>query len=159
MDLVVGHRIEHTRCFVELKIHALPLSRMDRFQGLDTVEMDTRFNHMNKDTQAIQFENIGYLKSSFTDEELAPLRQEELKVSANFENSRRHNNKFPGKFCFQCTNSLGNICNHFISADRSLENQILFFSGKMKHSVFPFYSSDDYRISVAGNFAIKGKND
>ena len=261
MDPIVGHRVEHARCLVELKIQALPSSQMDRFEGLDTVEMDTRLNRMNKDTQAIQFENIGYLKSRFTDDELAPLRQEVLKVSANFESSRRHNNKLAGnlrhsyllsdemhryvyrlvaplvlefdqsfakyvtqnsiapenspiylkelwanfqnkdefnpphdhygilsfviwlkipysmqeelqlspgadsnnnvsgKFCFQYTNSLGDICNHFISADRSLENQVLLFSGKMKHSVFPFYSSDDYRISVAGNFAIKGKND
>jgi len=132
---------------------------MDQFEGLVTVEMDTRFNCMNKDIEAIQFENIGHLKSRFTDEAWAPLRQEVLKVSANFENGRRLNNKLAGKFCFQYTHSLGDICNHFISADRSLGTQVLFFSGKMKHSVFPFYSSDDYTISVAGNFAIKGEND
>ena len=159
MDPIVGHQVEHARCLVELKIQALPSSRMDRFEGLDTVEMDTRLNRMNKDTQAIPFENIGYLKSRFTNDELVPLRQDVLKVCANFESSRGHNNKLAGKFCFQYTNSLGDICNHFISADRSLQNQVLLFSGKMKHTVFPFYSSDDYRISVAGNFAIKGKND
>ena len=47
-------------------------------------------------TQAVQFENIGYLKSRFTDEELAPLRKEVLDVSANFEKSTKHNNKLAG---------------------------------------------------------------
>ena len=213
-----------------------------------------------KTAEQVNFENIGFLKMSFTEAELAPVRAEVAKISKDFEQSRSHNAKLAGnlknsylmtesvkhvynlmaphvlqfdekfgryvtqnsiapesspiylkelwvnfqhkhefnpphehygiisfvmwlkipytfeeekkvspgagsnhdvsgKFCFQYTNSLGDICNHFIEADKSLENHGLMFSAKMKHSVFPFYSSDDYRISVAGNFAIKGQND
>jgi len=213
-----------------------------------------------KTAEQVNFKNIGFLKMSFTEAELAPVRAEVAKISKDFEQSRSHNAKLAGnlknsylmtesvkhvynlmaphvlqfdekfgryvtqnsiapesspiylkelwvnfqhkhefnpphehygiisfvmwlkipytfeeeqkvspgagsnhdvsgKFCFQYTNSLGDICNHFIEADKSLENHGLMFSAKMKHSVFPFYSSDDYRISVAGNFAIKGQND
>ncbi len=213
-----------------------------------------------KTAEQVNFENIGFLKMSFTEAELAPVRAEVAKISKDFEQSRSHNAKLAGnlknsylmtesvkhvynlmaphvlqfdekfgryvtqnsiapesspiylkelwvnfqhkhefnpplehygiisfvmwlkipytfeeekkvspgagsnhdvsgKFCFQYTNSLGDICNHFIEADKSLENHGLMFSAKMKHSVFPFYSSDDYRVSVAGNFAIKGQND
>lgn len=215
---------------------------------------------MAKMAEQVNFENIGYLKMSFTDEELAPIRAEVAKIFKDFEHSKRYNNRLAGnlknsylmnesvkhaynlmapyvlqfdekfgryvtqnsiapetspiylkelwvnfqhkhefnpphdhfgiisfvmwlqipytfeeekkvspgaasnldvsgKFCFQYTNSLGDICNHFIDADHSLVNHGLMFSAKMKHSVFPFYSSDDYRVSVAGNFAIQGIND
>jgi len=214
---------------------------------------------MSKMAESIDFKNIGYLKMSFTDAELAPIRAEVAKISKEFETQKKYNEKLAGnlkssyllsetvkhvynlmapyvlqfddrfgryvtqnsiapetspiylkelwvnfqhkhefnpphehygiisfviwlkipytfeeeskvspgagsnhdvsgKFCFQYTNSLGDICNHFVDADRSHEGHGVLFSAKMKHSVFPFYSSDDYRVSVAGNFAIKGAN-
>jgi hypothetical protein len=215
---------------------------------------------MSQKVQAIQFENIGYLLSEFTPQELAPVWTEVKKIQEDFEHSKRYNsrlagnlkssyqmsesvrhvynlvaplvlefdqnfgryvtqnsiapesspiylkelwvnfqqkhefnpphdhfgiisfviwlkvpfnmkdehksspgsvsnNNVSGRFCFQYTNSLGDICSHYIDADQTMENKIAMFSGKMKHSVFPFYSSDEYRISVAGNFAVKGQND
>jgi len=56
-------------------------------------------------------------------------------------------------FCFQYTDSLGEICRHPIPADKNLENSLIFFPAKMRHFVNPFYTSDEYRISVSGNFA------
>ena len=32
---------------------------------------------------------------------------------------------------------------------------ILLFPSEMYHGVYPFYTSDDYRISVSGNFNFK----
>jgi hypothetical protein len=60
-----------------------------------------------------------------------------------------------GSFNFQYTNSLGNIKNYTIRADKSWENKMVLFPAKMTHSVNPFYSSNDYRISVSGNFHLK----
>jgi hypothetical protein len=59
----------------------------------------------------------------------------------------------PCTSCFQFlfTNSLGQIGTHTIKVDKSFENKILLFPAKMPHCVYPFYTSDDYRISVAGN--------
>jgi hypothetical protein len=64
-----------------------------------------------------------------------------------------------GSFNFQYTNSLGNIKNFIIPADRSFENRMVLFPAKMTHSVNPFYSSDGYRISVSGNFHIRESKD
>ena len=61
----------------------------------------------------------------------------------------------PGHFSFFYTNSLGNICSYVIPADSSMENTLLLFPAKLAHSVYPFYSSDDYRISVSGNIVFK----
>jgi len=56
-------------------------------------------------------------------------------------------------FCFQYTDALGEIQRHPIPADKNWENSLIFFPAKMRHFVNPFYTSDDYRISVSGNFA------
>jgi hypothetical protein len=81
--------------------------------------------------------------------------EDEIKVSPG----AGSNHNVSGKFCFQYTNSLGDISSHYLEVDKSMENSVALFPAKMKHSVFPFFSSEGCRISVAGNFAIKGKNE
>lgn len=56
-----------------------------------------------------------------------------------------------GTFCFYFTDSLGNIRHYDIPADHTMENSLLLFPAKLNHSVHPFYSSNEYRISVSGN--------
>ena len=42
-----------------------------------------------------------------------------------------------------------------IDVDKSFEGKMLMFSAKQMHEVYPFYTSDDYRITVSGNLKIK----
>jgi hypothetical protein len=65
------------------------------------------------------------------------------------------NKNVPGAFEFQYTSTLGNVCAHTIHVDKSLENALIVFPAKLCHTVYPFYTSDDYRISVSGNFKFK----
>lgn len=65
----------------------------------------------------------------------------------------RHN--LAGAFEFQYTNILGEIFTHSIHVDKSVENVLILFPSKLRHCVYPFYTSDDYRISVSGNFILK----
>jgi hypothetical protein len=60
--------------------------------------------------------------------------------------------KVAGHFCFHYTNTLGGIETHPIPVDRSFNGRIALFPAKMNHQVYPFYTSNDYRISVSGNF-------
>ena len=57
-----------------------------------------------------------------------------------------------GAFCFQYVNALGKISTYTINLDTTSENCAVFFPAEMIHEVNPFYTSDDYRISVCGNF-------
>lgn len=57
-----------------------------------------------------------------------------------------------GCFAFHYLNSLGRLRTHLIPADKSYENTMVIFPATLPHSVNPFYSSDEYRISVSGNF-------
>jgi len=67
----------------------------------------------------------------------------------------KSNKNVPGAFEFQYTSIMGDVCGHTIHVDKSLENALIVFPAKLCHSVYPFYTSDDYRISVSGNFKFK----
>ena len=82
------------------------------------------------------------------------LMEDELKASPG----ASANPNLAGHFSFHYTNTLGDICQTYLPADKTQENTILLFPAKMKHSVYPFYSSDDFRITVSGNFVVKGNS-
>ena len=56
-------------------------------------------------------------------------------------------------FLFSYTNSLGNIMSTSLPVDKSWEWKIALFPAKLNHSVNPFYTSGEERISVSGNFS------
>lgn len=74
--------------------------------------------------------------------------KEELKQAPG----NRGKSPLPGHFCFYYTNILGDICQYDLPIDKTWENTMVLFPAALCHSVHPFYTSDDYRISVSGNF-------
>lgn len=54
-------------------------------------------------------------------------------------------------FEFLYTDALGNIRNKVLPVHKEWEGVICMFPAKMRHLVNPFYTSDKYRISIAGN--------
>lgn len=62
------------------------------------------------------------------------------------------NRPVAGCFAFQYANIFGEPCEYVIPADNTMENFALLFPSNLKHAVYPFYTSDDYRISISGNF-------
>ena len=61
-------------------------------------------------------------------------------------------NNYSSKFSFLNINYNGRIVNDVINVDKSFEGKMFMFDAKQSHQVFPFYTSDDYRITVSGNF-------
>ena len=47
------------------------------------------------------------------------------------------------------------ISKHIIQVDKTYEGKMIIFDSCIPHSVYPFYTSDDYRISIAGNLKIE----
>ena len=45
----------------------------------------------------------------------------------------------------------GELFNRPINVDKSFCQKMIMFSSKQLHSVYPFYTSDDYRITISGN--------
>ena len=58
------------------------------------------------------------------------------------------------KFTFHYNNILGQLKNYSLNIDKSFEGNIALFPSHLNHSVNPFYTSEEYRISVAGNLRI-----
>jgi hypothetical protein len=75
----------------------------------------------------------------------------DIKDEINTAHCKNSQNPAAGHFSFHYTNVLGEINNYQIPADRSMENKMLIFPAGLTHSVYPFYTSDEYRISVSGN--------
>jgi hypothetical protein len=61
-------------------------------------------------------------------------------------------NNVAGHFALHYVDSLGQIKTNAIPVDSSYNGVMCLFPAMMQHSVFPFYSSNGARITVAGNF-------
>ena len=53
----------------------------------------------------------------------------------------------------------GRILSRALDVDKSFENKMIMFPAHYKHYVYPFYTSDDYRITVSGNINFKSNSD
>lgn len=68
----------------------------------------------------------------------------------------KHANKnLAGHFEFNFSNSLGQIWQESLPVDKTWENTICLFPAEMIHTVYPFFTSDEYRITIAGNVGLE----
>ena len=74
-----------------------------------------------------------------------------LEDEFNYLNSKKTNKKRNSLFEFVYSKLSGEISTHQILVDKNYEGTLLMFPGTVRHSVYPFYTSEGYRISVAGN--------
>ena len=77
--------------------------------------------------------------------------EEEEKVFPDISN----NETYTSKFFFAYTDILGRNRQMVLPIDKNWEGTMLMFPATLHHGVYPFYTSDDYRISVSGNIQIK----
>jgi hypothetical protein len=78
-----------------------------------------------------------------------PFKLEDERNMPNCKNSRTV--ELASTFQFVYTTSLGTIANCPMFVESGWEAKIIMFPAKLLHMVYPFQTSDDYRISIAGN--------
>jgi hypothetical protein len=61
------------------------------------------------------------------------------------------NSNFSSCLQFHTTQLLGRHHDEVVYVDKSYEGGIYFFNAETFHCVYPFFTSDDYRITVSGN--------
>ena len=54
-------------------------------------------------------------------------------------------------FQFSYTDVLGTTRVHHIRLNKKDNGRMLFFPAKLRHQVYPFYTTDKYRVSISGN--------
>lgn len=67
---------------------------------------------------------------------------------------KKKNEVLTSKFCFFSTSG-DKILSHPINVDKSFEGTICVFPSFLNHAVYPFYTSDDYRVSFSSNIYLK----
>jgi len=65
-----------------------------------------------------------------------------------------NNEKYAGKLEFTYTDILGRTVPHEFNLDNSYEGKLLLFPAGLRHCVYPFSNSNEYRISVSGNILL-----
>ena len=78
-----------------------------------------------------------------------PFKLEDERKVENVKNSRTV--ELASTFQFVYTTALGTIANCPMFVESGWEGRIVMFPAKLLHVVYPFQTSDDYRISFAGN--------
>ena len=80
-----------------------------------------------------------------------PYKQED---EMNINQSRDSRTKqYSASFQFLYTTILGKIVNEAYAVENGWEGRIVMFPSELLHIVYPFYTSDGYRISIAGNLS------
>ena len=75
----------------------------------------------------------------------------ELEKELSLSNSNNSNDPLNSTFNFYFINIFGSITSERLLIDKSWEGKLILFPSELRHEVFPFYTSDDYRISISGN--------
>jgi hypothetical protein len=68
-----------------------------------------------------------------------------------------NDNKFAGCFEIQYQNILGARFNHQITLDKNSEGRFVLFPSMLSHCVYPFFDTDELRISISGNICFDNK--
>lgn len=79
-------------------------------------------------------------------------QQDEDEYWRTIQDPRTREKRQSGKFVFLYTDTIGLTKNMPLTSDKSCEHIVTVFPSSMIHSVNPFYTSDDYRITISGNF-------
>ena len=75
----------------------------------------------------------------------------DLKDELSHPNCINSNASSNSLFEFVCTDFMGRIVKNKIEVDKSWEGTMIMFPSSLHHMVHPFYTSDEYRISISGN--------
>jgi|TARA_R110000824_G_scaffold58443_1_gene157976 hypothetical protein len=79
------------------------------------------------------------------------LRKEQKKISPG----KKSNFECAGFLEFLYSGFLGNIETIKYPVDKTWEQKMLIFPAKLSHCVYPFYGTDEYRITMSGNVKFK----
>lgn len=77
-------------------------------------------------------------------------REDEIKFGPGKGKTQYNTN---GNFCFLLGDG-DHVASQNLPVDKSWENILAFFPSDLYHQVYPFYSSDEYRVTVSGNLYI-----
>ena len=79
----------------------------------------------------------------------------DLKEELEFQNCKNSSAQLNSLFCFKFINQFGTIVETSLDIDKTWEGTMILFPSNLNHLVYPFFTSDDYRISISGNLIMR----
>ena len=81
----------------------------------------------------------------------------DIENERNLPHAKNSNLNVAASFQFVLTNYFNKIDNLLLSVDKTYEGTMVIFDAKLYHCVYPFFTSDEYRISISGNVFIENE--
>ncbi len=100
------------------------------------------FNPIHSHTGFLSF--VVWLKIPYDNED-----QEKLSFLEGVDQSKKR----AGKFQFTFVDMDGKMVQAPLPMDKNLEGQMLIFPSSLHHQVFPFFNTDEERVSISGNIS------
>ena len=158
MNNALAGQIEREYELVKSKDYIIPyLEEMGReyqknwdyYQGQD-LKVDSLWVNLQQKTEYNPIHNHDGVLSYVAWLEVPYKHENEV----NLKHSRESRTKeFSASFQFLYTTVLGKIANEIYKVENGWEGRIVMFPSELLHIVYPFYTSDKYRISIAGNLS------
>lgn len=82
----------------------------------------------------------------------------DIENERNLPHAKNSNKNVAANFEFILTNTFNTVKNNSLHVDKTYEGTMVIFDAKLWHCVYPFFTSDEYRISISGNVLITKEN-
>ena len=105
------------------------------------MQQKTEYNPIHNHDGALSY--VCWMKVPYTLED--ELNQKHSKDSRTKE--------FSASFQFIYSSVLGKVVNEILNVENGWEGRVCMFPAELLHVVYPFYTSNGYRISIAGNLS------
>ena len=158
MNRTLAGQIEREYQLEKSKQHIVPyLEEMGReyqkewnYYQKENLKVDSLWVNLQRKTEYNPVHNHDGILSYVAWMEIPYKRSNELEQNHS-KDSRTKN--LSSTFQFIYSSILGNVVNEVYDVENGWEGRIVMFPAKLLHIVYPFYTSDGYRISIAGNLS------
>ena len=158
MNMTLAGQIEREYQLEKSKQHIVPyLEQMAReyqknwdYYQKENLKVDSLWVNLQRKTEYNPVHNHDGILSYVAWMEIPYKRSNELEQNHS-KDSRTKN--LSSTFQFIYSSIIGNIVKEIYKVENGWEGRIVMFPAKLLHIVYPFYTSDGYRISIAGNLS------
>ena len=158
MNRTLAGQIEREYQLEKSKPHIVPfLEEMGReyqkewnYYQKENLKVDSLWVNLQRKTEYNPVHNHDGILSYVAWMEIPYKRSNELEQNHS-KDSRTKN--LSSTFQFIYSSILGNVVNEVYDVENGWEGRIVMFPAKLLHIVYPFFTSDGYRISIAGNLS------
>ena len=156
MNKILAGQIEREYQLEKSKQHIVPFledmareyqKEWDYYRGQD-MKVDALWVNLQKKTEYNPIHNHDGKLSYVAWLDIPYKHEDEVNVNHSKDSRTK---QFSSTFQFIYNSILGEITNDVYRVENGWEGRIVMFPAKLLHIVYPFYTSDGYRISIAGN--------